>query len=215
MNWNDHSKLVGKHAILSPSGYHWLNYDKEESKDKLYSRYIGNYAQEIGTLVHEFACKRIQYRMPLRKRDQDAIIFYLLDNGIPRNVIDIDYFYENLLYYINDAIDYRMSPEVVLYYSDNCFGTTDAILYNNNHLRIHDLKTGKAPAHIEQLEIYAALFCLEYKKKPGDLDMELRIYQPGNLLTMTPEVDDIAPIMDKIISCDKFLSKLEKEGAIL
>lgn len=216
MNWNDHSKLVGKHAILSPSGYSWLNYDnKEDAKEKLYSRYLSNYAQDIGTIVHEFACKRIQYRMPLRKRDQDAIIFYLLDKGIPKNVIDIEYFYENLFYYINDAIEYRMSPEVVLYYSDNCFGTTDAILYDKNNLRIHDLKTGKSPAHIEQLEIYAALFCLEYKKKPGDLNMELRIYQPGNLLTMNPEADDIVPIMDKIISSDKFLSKVEREGAIL
>lgn len=215
MNWNDHSKLVGKHAILSPSGYSWLNYDnKEEAKEKLYSRYLSNYAQEVGTLVHEFACKRIQYRMPLRKRDQDAVIFYLLDNGIPRNVIDLDYFYENLFYYVNDAIDYRMSPEVVLYYSDNCFGTTDAIYYDKNILRIHDLKTGKSPAHIEQLEIYAALFCLEYKKKPSDLDMELRIYQPGNLLSMKPDIDDIVPIMDKIVSSDKFLSKIEKEGAI-
>ena len=216
MNWNDHSKLVGKHAILSPSGYSWLNYDKkEEAKEKLYSRYLSNYAQEVGTLVHEFACKRIQYRMPLRKRDQDSVIFYLLDNGIPRNVIDLEYFYENLFYYVNDAIDYRMSPEVVLYYSDNCFGTTDAIYHDKNILRIHDLKTGKSPAHIEQLEIYAALFCLEYKKKPSDLDMELRIYQPGNLLSMKPDIDDIVPIMDKIVSSDKFLSKIEKEGVIL
>ena len=215
MNWNDHSNYVGKHAILSPSSYHWINYDKEESKEQLYSRYLSNYAQEIGSLVHEFACKRIQYRMPLRKRDQDAIIFYLLYNGIPRNVIDIDYFYENLFYYVNDAIEYRMSPEVVLYYSDNCFGTTDAIFYDKNNLRIHDLKTGKSPAHIEQLEIYAALFCLEYKKKPGDLNIELRIYQPDNLLTMNPEADDIVPIMDKIVSSDKFLLKVEKEGVIL
>ena len=214
MIWNDHSKFAGKHALLSPSSYHWLNYDKEDGKEQLYSRYLSSYAQDVGTLVHEFACKRISYKMPLRKRDQDSVIFYLLDHGIPENVIDINFFYENLLYYINDAIGYRMSPEVVLYYSDNCFGTTDAISFDKNSLRIHDLKTGKGAVHIEQLEIYAALFCLEYNKKPGDLDMELRIYQPGNLLTMKPEVDDIVPIMDKIVSSDKFLKKIESEGLV-
>ena len=27
MNWNDHSKLVGLHAFLGASKYHWINYD--------------------------------------------------------------------------------------------------------------------------------------------------------------------------------------------
>ena len=213
MNWNDHSKLAGRHAILSPSSPSWLNYDKEDTKDQLYSRYLSKYSQDIGTLLHEFACKRITYKKPLDPRCQDTVMFYLLDHGIPENVIDIEFFYENLLYYINDAIYYKMSPEVVLYYSDNCFGTTDAIFSEKNVLRIHDLKTGKGRVDIDQLLVYASLFCLEYKKRPGDLDIELRIYQPGNLLTMKPNVDDIAPVMDKIVTSDKFLTKIEKEGS--
>ena len=84
---------------------------------------------------------------------------------------------QTLNMYVNDAIGFKMTPEQILYYSDNCFGTADAILFRNNFLRIHDLKTGKIPAHMEQLEIYAALFCLEYKVKPADIEMELRIYQ--------------------------------------
>ena len=42
-------------------------------------------------------------------------------------------------------------------------------------LRIHDLKTGKS-GHMEQLYVYAALFCLEYDVKPGDITIECRLY---------------------------------------
>jgi hypothetical protein len=82
-------------------------------------------------------------------------------------------------------------------------------------LRIHDLKTGKVgkiESHIEQLEVYAALFCLEYKIKPGDIDMELRVYKNDEVVYHTPEVDDIAHIIDKIIHLNKLLEKAENEG---
>ena len=75
------------------------------------------------------------------------------------------------------SIGFKLTPEQVLYYSSNCFGTADAISFKDKFLRIHDLKTGVIPAHVEQLEIYAALFCLEYKVKPQDIGMELRLYQ--------------------------------------
>ena len=215
MNWNNHSQLVGKHATLSPSSYQWIRYSADESREALFNRYRAEYAQTVGTLIHEFACKRIKYKMRLKKHDKDSVLFYLIDNGVPSNAFDSDYIFDNLLYYVNDAIGYRMDPEVVLYYSDNCFGTADAISFSKNQLRIHDLKTGRIPAHMEQLEIYAALFCLEYEKKPGDLDIELRMYQPDNLVTLVPEVDEIVPIMDSIISHDKFLTKVKGEGVVL
>lgn len=225
MNWNDHSKLAGKHALLSPSNYHWLHYDKDETNEALYSRYLSKYSQDIGTIVHEFACKRIKLgqlypdRMMLNKRDIDEVFFYLVDKGIPGNAIDLEYFYESLLYYVNDGIGYRMDPEVVLYYSDNCYGTTDSIRFDTSGgkklLRIHDFKSGKTIASMEQLQIYAALFCLEYGVKPRDIDIELRIYQPDNMATMHPDVSDIVPIMDKIVSSDKFLIKIESEGILL
>ena len=103
-----------------------------------------------------------------------------------------------------------MSTEVVLYYSNNFFGTADAISFRNNTLRIHDLKTGKTPVHMEQLEIYAALFCLEYKIKPGDIDMELRIYQKDEVIVHNPTAEDILPIMDKIVHLNKILEQYEE-----
>ena len=113
---------------------------------------------------------------------------------------------------LDELLD-KMTPEQILYYSDNCFGTADAILFRNNFLRIHDLKTGKIPAHMEQLEIYAALFCLEYKVKPGDIEMELRIYQNNEILYHNPTAEDIVPIMDRIITFDKVIKKIrEQEG---
>lgn len=76
-------------------------------------------------------------------------------------------------------------------------------------LRIHDLKTGVRPVHIEQLEIYAALFCLEYKVKPTDITIELRIYQNDDIFIHQPEAEDILRIMDKIIHLDKVLINME------
>ena len=79
----------------------------------------------------------------------------------------------------------------------------------NNQLRIHDLKTGKTPVHVEQLLIYAALFCLEYKVKPSEIDIELRIYQNDDILIIEPTAEDIVPIMDRIICLDKMLEKYD------
>ena len=84
-------------------------------------------------------------------------------------------------------------------------GTADAISFRNNFLRIHDLKTGTRPVHIEQLEIYAALFCLEYKVKPADIKIELRIYQNDEILVHEPEAEEIIVIMNKIIHLNKIL----------
>ena len=64
---------------------------------------------------------------------------------------------------------------------------------------------------MEQLEIYAALFCLEYKIKPADIDIELRIYQSDDIMIFNPTVEDIVPIMDKIITSDKIISKIKEE----
>ena len=104
-----------------------------------------------------------------------------------------------------------MTPEQILFYSDNCFGTADAIAFRGDLLRIHDLKTGAIPAHMEQLEVYAALFCLEYKVKPADIRIELRLYQSDDILVGNPTVEDIAPIMDKIITFDRIINKIKEQ----
>lgn len=176
----------GDHAYLGASQYHWINYDA----DKLAATYERFLARQKGTKLHAFAAMAIQ-----------------LGQTMPRSK-------KTLNMYVNDAIGYRMTPEQVLYYSENCFGTTDAISFRKNLLRIHDLKTGEIPAHMEQLMIYAAYFCLEYNIKPGDIDMELRIYQFDDIQICNPTPEMILPIMDKIVTFDKIISEIKKEEGI-
>ena len=183
MIFNKHSNFEDQHAFLGASKYHWINYDE----DKLINSYSNFLATQRGTVLHEFARQCIELGQKLPKSQK------------------------TLNMYVNDAISFRMSPEQVLFYSENCFGTADAISFRNGILRIHDLKTGVIPAHMEQLEIYAALFCLEYKIKPADIQIELRIYQNNDVLYMTPTVEDIAPIIDKIITFDKIIQKIKQQ----
>ena len=183
MNFNKHSALEGQHAFLGASKYHWINY----SDDKVAESYMKHMATLKGTELHEFAAQAI--RLGVKLPDAQT----------------------TLNMYVNDAIGFKMTPEQPLYYSDNCFGTADTICFRNKFLRIHDLKTGVTPTHMEQLMIYAALFCLEYKKKPGSIDIELRIYQNDEILYHNPTADDILPIMDKIVSFDKIITKLKLE----
>ena len=184
MNFNKHFNLEGKHAFLSASKYHWLNYDEE----KLISAYQNNLAVQRGTELHDFARKAIELGIKLPKSKK------------------------TLNMYVNDAIGFKMTPEQPLYYSNNCFGTADSISFRNNYLRIHDLKSGVTPAHMEQLMIYAALFCLEYSVDPNQIEMELRIYQSDEISVLNPEPEDILTIMDKIIFFDKRLSQIQDEG---
>jgi hypothetical protein len=186
MTFNVHSAFEGKHAFLSASKYHWINY----STDKLQDVYKTALAAAKGTELHEFAFKAIKLGIKLPRTQQ------------------------TLNMYVNDAIGYRMTPEQVLFYSANCFGTADAISFKKNLLRIHDLKTGVTPTSIKQLEVYAAMFCLEYGYKPYEIDMELRIYQNDNIEEHVPEVDDITHIMDKIITFDKQIEILKAEALL-
>lgn len=213
MDFNKHRELEGRHALLSPSKYNWINKEPDEVLD-MYAR---SYAQAIGTALHDIAAKRIEKKRKLKRGVKDEIYFLLLSYyKIPyialERGIDFDQVFETMTAYVNDAIGYRMVPEQELKYSDICFGTADAInqldnIVKNRKLQIHDLKTGITPAHIEQLEIYAALFCLEYHFKPSDLDIELRIYQGDQVVTHQPEVDEIVPIMDTIISDCKHIER--------
>lgn len=115
--------------------------------------------------------------------------------------------------YVNDAIGFQMTPEQPLFYSENCFGTADTISFRNNFLRIHDLKTGYSPTHMEQLMVYAALFCLEYGVDPAMIDIELRIYQSDDFIIETPDPADVQIIMNKIIFFDKRITALQEQEA--
>lgn len=183
MNFNKHSNLEGQHAFLGASKYHWINYDEQ----KLINSYKNYKAVELGTRLHALAHEHIELGLKMPRTKQTLNMF------------------------INDAIGFGMTSEQVLYFSEFCFGTADAISFDKNLLRIHDLKTGATPASMNQLMIYAALFCLEYKKKPADIDCELRIYQNDDIIFYKPAVDEIVPIIDKIIVFDKCLTKLKEE----
>ena len=183
MQFNKHSNLEGLHAPFSASQSSWLRYDDEKAIEV----YKNKKAAIMGSKYHAWAKETI-------------------DLGIkqPRSK-------KTLYSYVNDAIGFRMDTEVVLFYSERFFGTADAICFRDGILRIHDLKTGKTPVHMEQLEIYAALFCLEYKVKPGEIGMELRIYQNDEIIVHNPTAEDILPIMDKIVHWNKLLIKLDRE----
>lgn len=216
MNYNKHSELIDKHAFLGASRYSWLNKDS----DQLLTMYSRQYIQSIGTALHDIARKHIKHRFKLTKNSKKEVLLSVIeDYHIPGYVIDraidYDFVFNNLLTYVNDAIGYRMVPEQILYYSKDCFGTTDAITpldatFKSRTLRIHDLKTGTTPAHIEQLLIYAALFFLEYNTKPGDLDVELRIYQGCEVLCHKAEADDILPVMDRIVTANETIQRLKE-----
>lgn len=191
MNFNKHSNLEGLHAFLGCSQYHWINY----SQDKLIETYSKKKAAEEGTELHEIAAKLIQKGIKLPNT------------------------HKTLNMYVNDGIGYKMTTEQVLYYSLNCFGTADTISFRKERgrehsiLRIHDLKTGVTPAHMEQPMLYAALFCLEYDVKPNDIDVELRIYQNNERIIFEPEAEEIQHMMGRIIASDKILSQIQSQEA--
>jgi len=187
MNFKRHLECEGQHSFLSASRYHWINYTEERFADS----YRNHLATLKGTELHETAARLIKLGITLPKSQK------------------------TLNMYVNDAIGFNMRPEQVLFYSENAFGTADAISFRNNFLRIHDLKTGTTKTHMEQLMIYAAYFCLEYKHEIDmeKLQIELRIYQNDDVMICNPTIEDIVPIMDKIVTFDKKMKQIKREEA--
>lgn len=185
MNFKEHSDLVGKHAFLSPSSYHWINYDDE----KLSLRFTSAMMAKRGTDLHEFAHQAIKLgiKMPTSRK--------------------------TLHLYVNDAIKYQMTVEQPLFYSENCFGHADTISFRNKLLRVHDLKTGVRATSEHQLEVYAALFCLEYGFSPFEMDTELRIYQTDEVRVFETEPQVIGGLMETIMNHDRIIEQL-KEGSV-
>ena len=183
MKFNNHHNLDGQHAFMGASKYHWINYDD----DKLTETYKNLMAIQRGTELHDFAKKCIELKQKLPSRKKTLNMF------------------------VNDAIGFNMTPEQPLYYSENCFGTADAICFRDGILRIHDLKTGETKAHMEQLLVYAALFCLEYRTEPEKMQTELRIYQSNEIYVCNPEPIDIRKITEKIIRFNKLIERLKNQ----
>lgn len=187
MNLNEHSalnrSLIGTHSFLSPSNPSWVNYED----DKLDRMYFAAKAAKLGTDMHAFAHEAIRLRIRLPET--------------PKTM--------NL--YVNDGIGFKMTCEQLLFFSPNCYGHADCVCFRDNTLRIHDLKTGVNAASMKQLEIYSALFCLEYEMRPFDIKIELRIYQSNAVKIHHPDPDEIFHIMEKIRYFDKRLNELKKE----
>ncbi len=184
MLFNRHSDYAGQHALLSASKHHWINY----SDQKIEAFVISNMAARRGTELHEFAAMAIR-----------------LGQKMPKNNKTINA-------YVNDSIGYRMSPEVVLFYSPNCFGTADALGFRNNKLRVSDLKTGITPTSFNQLYVYAAIFCLEYDMKPMQIETELRIYQNDEVKALPGDPDFITHVMSRIVYFDRKINEIRAEA---
>lgn len=188
MRFNDHYTLNGRHAFLSPSQYHWIRYTDEH----LDERFITAMMSKRGDDLHELASNAIKLGVKFQGRTTIA-------------------------QYVNDAIGYRMTPEQILYYSDNCFGTADAIKLDMKKavplLRVHDLKTGVTVAKGDQLLVYGAIFCLEYKFNPFELDYDFRIYQSDEIVPVEVDPVMITQIMETIKRFDKRIDELREEAA--
>lgn len=185
MNFNKHLRLEGQHAFLGASKYHWINYDD----DKLASTFSKHQATVKGVELHDIAAKLIKLGIKQKTR--------------PITTLGL---------YVNDAIGYKMETEQVLYFSDNAFGTADAISFRKNLLRIHDYKSGVVPGNMNQLKIYGAYFCLEYGYNPFDIEMEFRIYQNDDIVAENPNPKDILHIMEKTVRFDQMINGIKIGG---
>lgn len=222
-SFNVHNDLKGTHAIFSPSQSAFIRYDDEKIIDKI----VNQYRSALGTEIHEFASREIplNHRVSNPRVLQNQIESYIYNKYFNNDYSTVNSYgekllnylaylprevYDTLKHYINDAIGFRMTVEQPLVYpgfEDYIRGTTDAICFRNGLLRIHDLKTGSHKADIEQLEVYAALFCLEYNIKPSEIAYELRLYQIDGIEIANPTVEDILPIVDSIISIGRIIKE--------
>lgn len=184
MRFEKHSELEDRHAFFSPSSYAWIRYDD----DKIEKMYMKHLAKVRGTREHAWAQETIElgFRMPEENRTMNM--------------------------YVNDCIGWRMTPEVPLKYSEDCFGRADALGFRNNTLRVSDYKSGQIPSKMDQLKIYAALFCLEYDMDPFQIKIELRIYQTNNIVYLEPEGEEIFFMMRQIVGATKIVERIRREA---
>lgn len=173
----------GTHAFLGASNYHWLRYNDE----KLERAFVQAMTTVRGTRLHALAHDMISLKV---KAPDTPTTFNL---------------------YVNDCIGFRMITEQLLIYSEHSYGTADAISFRNNVLRVFDLKNGVNPSSMDQLKIYAALFCLEYNYRPFEITIELRIYQNDDVEILEADPDEIIHTMDRIVYCDKLIREIREE----
>lgn len=182
MRFNQHSELKDQHAFLSASQYHWIRY----SDEKLLERYANHRNAVRGTELHELAHRCIKLGIKQRETGQTFNM------------------------YVNDCIGYGMETEQVLFVSYKAFGTADAIGFSDKVLRIFDLKNGVTKASGDQLKVYAAFFCIEYKVRPMEIGFDLRIYQNDEIFQIEVDPEEIVYIMSRVQEFDKMLQAAEE-----
>lgn len=183
MRFIDHSRLAGSHAFLSASKSAWVEY----SDDKFDRVFLASQAAARGSKLHDLAADMIRMGV---KAAANRTTFSM---------------------YVNDAIGYGMTPEQTLFYSEHAYGTTDAISFKRNKVRIHDYKSGVTPTHPRQLVVYGGLFCLEYDLKPSDIDGELRIYQNDEVRVFEWDPVEISRVIDRIVYFDQRIRTIMEE----
>lgn len=183
-------RLDGTHAFLSPSSPHWLNY----SDEKLIERLRTTEAAARGTRLHEIAERLIREGLHLAVNDRNR----------------------NIAQYVNDAIDLGLTPEQLVFYSLNCYGTADTIGFDpeNNFLRVHDLKTGFTKVTQRQLYVYSAIFCHEYDYLPFDIEGELRIYQGDEVFAWPIDQQELSFVYDRIQEADRLIEAARVRGHV-
>lgn len=224
MNFNKHSELKGQHALFSPSQNAWLRYDDEQ----IVGRIVNQYRTALGTEIHEFVAQQISlcHKMTSLKsvvHGVESMIYtkYGIANGdkladygmkllnalpsVPKEA------FVTAMQYVNDGINLRMTVEQPLYYSEYCFGTADTISFRDGVLRIHDYKSGDKPAGMDQLKVYAALFCLEYGVRPKEIGIELRLYQFGEVIVENANPKEIEEIIQRIVFVNKTAEKQQSK----
>lgn len=223
MNFNKHLEIKGGHAIFGASQHSWLRYND----DKLIERVDNLMSKNLGTEIHDFARSQIDLgirstsvrslknslKTYIYRKYFDEEIDSLSDygkkiiNGVSRLNKTV---FDNLQTYINDCVGYCMTPEqklcADLYYF---YGTADVISYRDHILRIFDLKTGRIEAHMEQLMVYAAFFCIEYKVDPKEVELfDLRLYQNDHVVCHNPTAADIEQIVNKVVHSRNVIQKV-------
>lgn len=225
MNLNNHSRLRGRHALFSPSQPAFFSMTPDEFRDSLARKMRAS----LGTEIHGWAFSKISRRHKVTSvreaaKSIDEYIFNKYYNE-QYDSISVDgrrllkslnllppEVFETAKSYVNDAIGFRMKPEVVVEAipgAERFFGTIDAVIFSDKILRIHDLKTGSSTPKIDQLLGYDVYYCMEYDIDPYEIEHELRIYWNNDVLIATPTGDDIKPLMEKIHLFDQIQADFE------
>lgn len=228
MSLTGSSEFRGTHTIVSPSRPAFLKYTDEQ----FIQAFHNSFKSALGDEMHLWAAIQINRRFTynsLREIARSLTTFIFERNRTDRYGLSSKgamllnemkqisrETYSTVKAFVNDAVSERMEEEMELVYSEVIGGTADAVRFKEKEkkLLIFDLKTGNTIAHMEQLEGYAALFCLLKGVNPLDISFELRIYQNNEVAVFEPDGAEIKDIAERIKHLSAIGAKLYKGGDV-